>query len=64
MIRLIGTRWKHSNVLSQGVLIGRNSCRECCTSIISKNEKVKNKNFTFILNTYNFLSNSVKIPSN
>ena len=32
MIRLIGTRWKYSNVWSRGVLIGRNSRRECCTS--------------------------------
>jgi hypothetical protein len=28
MIRLIGTKWKYSNVWSWGVLIGRNSCRE------------------------------------
>jgi hypothetical protein len=32
MIRLIGTRWKRSNAWSQGVLIGRISCKECCTS--------------------------------
>jgi hypothetical protein len=31
MIRLIGTRWKRSNAWSQGVLIGRISCKECCT---------------------------------
>ena len=30
MIRLIGTRWKYSNVCSRGVLIRRNSCRKCC----------------------------------
>jgi hypothetical protein len=30
MIRLIGTRWKYSNVWSRGVLIGRNSCKEQC----------------------------------
>ena len=34
MIRLIGTRWKYSNVWSQGVLIGRISCKECCTSTV------------------------------
>ena len=33
MIRLIGTRWKRSNAWSQGVLIGRISCKECWTSL-------------------------------
>ena len=32
MIRLIGFRCKHSDVLSREVLIGRISCKECCTS--------------------------------
>ena len=36
MIWLIGTRWKYSDVLSQGVLIGRNSCKERCTSHVHK----------------------------
>lgn len=32
MIRLIGTTWKCGNTWSGGVLIGRSSCKECCTS--------------------------------
>ncbi len=35
MIRLIGTRWKYSNVWSRGVLIGRNSCKEQCVRTVS-----------------------------